>query len=915
MAAVTEQTDSTPPAAPPSAPTASGRPTRRAAATAAALMSRQTALSFSSTALSFVSPPPTEPAHDDGEPDVKKKPIVKGGAVKEGRRCRGRPPRASVVAENTSPPPALPTTDGAESEGASPPPPLDAETLAQIRQIELLAERKRSDALMRAMRPSAASNTANNDGSSSAAAVPAMFLGGGARKPAVVANPRPPPSDITPVSDRAWYRKLDPSVARSVPGVTSMAATAVSAPWPDRECVHVNRSFETTTASDDTFLRRLSDRFPMREIGVALPLPDIALPSDTTPPPPAGPARLILAPPNTSDADPPTSTDPATSAMLVLASNPTPTPALDPHQLWTAATAPRSHRATVGRVHAKLVGQIARWLQHWDLDTGALAAAAAVRDQQQDAQAADARKRGAKARYKGLEDFIVDDDDDDEDNGSGYRVSGSHDAEWAAGDPWSDQNTAEGDDEGGLVGQGVVARGRHAGATRVRMVVDDSDDDDYQHEPSGRAAAAEPAPKRARTAPRSSDGFDNDDAEVARTNGTSGHLLPESTRGTVARGALVIEGPPGTGKSAVISAAAAAAGYAVVEVHAGMRRSARDIEQLMGELAATHALAVGAHAVLVVEDADVVFDEDRGMWTAVQAVAARSRRPLVITTADRRAVPAEVPVTRTVRVGRLHPNNTVVPYARAVVMAASASAECCSLASVAAVVAEAAVAGDIRAALAQCQWAALLPPLPLPGPVPDLVSGSAPNRDDSLLCTAQLLDGLCQMDRASTVHAYLAAAEPELGPADSPDAQVLPPNHRHCWPTPIQQATETLYHGTFAPRDWILAHPWAQGVTHASSRLLSHRRPPAALFEYVDGPGGAQAAATAATDVWPLVARVAMTDLAETVAMERRFAEAAGRRTRRRMYKPVLHLQLPVDAMESVVRWREGLRSSTNLPK
>ncbi|TYZ67559.1 hypothetical protein PybrP1_012457 [[Pythium] brassicae (nom. inval.)] len=120
---------------------------------------------------------------------------------------------------------------------------------------------------------------------------------------------------------------------------------------------------------------------------------------------------------------------------------------------------------------------------------------------------------------------------------------------------------------------------------------------------------------------------------------------------------FVLEGESGAGKSAAVYACAEELGYNVLEVNAGQSRAGRNIVEIVGEATQStrvlHATSQGgtkskskatkkrgrksvdssaAHLSLVLfEDVDLVFDEDKGFLAALCSIAKRSKCPIVVT--------------------------------------------------------------------------------------------------------------------------------------------------------------------------------------------------------------------------------------------------------------------------------------------
>ncbi|ORY92276.1 P-loop containing nucleoside triphosphate hydrolase protein [Syncephalastrum racemosum] len=112
---------------------------------------------------------------------------------------------------------------------------------------------------------------------------------------------------------------------------------------------------------------------------------------------------------------------------------------------------------------------------------------------------------------------------------------------------------------------------------------------------------------------------------------------------------LLVAGPPGVGKTAAVYTAAEETHYSVFEIHPGMRRSGRDLMAYVGEMAKSHMVdgqrqtseSGVRQSVILLEHADVLFEEDKGFWTAVVELAQKSKRPIVMTCNDRELIPLE----------------------------------------------------------------------------------------------------------------------------------------------------------------------------------------------------------------------------------------------------------------------------------
>jgi hypothetical protein len=127
---------------------------------------------------------------------------------------------------------------------------------------------------------------------------------------------------------------------------------------------------------------------------------------------------------------------------------------------------------------------------------------------------------------------------------------------------------------------------------------------------------------------------------------------------------VLLTGPSGAGKTTVARSAARALGLTVIEINAGTCcRSGKRIRDYVGEALVTHRVRhkptlesglsgqdgtviqnEGCNSLIIFEEVDEVFDDERGFWTSILelAEAAGARRPIVLTanrvSADMRAI-------------------------------------------------------------------------------------------------------------------------------------------------------------------------------------------------------------------------------------------------------------------------------------
>lgn len=160
------------------------------------------------------------------------------------------------------------------------------------------------------------------------------------------------------------------------------------------------------------------------------------------------------------------------------------------------------------------------------------------------------------------------------------------------------------------------------------------------------------------------------------------------------KNAILIVGPHGCGKTASVYAVAKQLNFEVFEIHPGMRRSQKDIFDRVGDMAQNHMVQRGQdpsrgasavpeisapssqedHAqvsvasffgnkfkkptqtsrpttpqpareqkqsVILFEEVDQLFEDDRGFWSAVQSFIENSKRPLIMTCNDLESIPLD----------------------------------------------------------------------------------------------------------------------------------------------------------------------------------------------------------------------------------------------------------------------------------
>ncbi|KAL4949884.1 hypothetical protein BDW69DRAFT_197715 [Aspergillus filifer] len=170
--------------------------------------------------------------------------------------------------------------------------------------------------------------------------------------------------------------------------------------------------------------------------------------------------------------------------------------------------------------------------------------------------------------------------------------------------------------------------------------------------------------------------------------------LKSNERGRMTN-AILLSGPPGCGKTASVYAVAKEMDFEVFEINAGQRRSAKDILDRIGDMTQNHLVhnvhdndnkdsqagemedvkqnklagffrssstakkpakpKAKAHppettvkqtrsqkqSLILLEEADILFEEDKGFWSGVLTLINQSKRPIVITCNDESRVPLD----------------------------------------------------------------------------------------------------------------------------------------------------------------------------------------------------------------------------------------------------------------------------------
>lgn len=104
---------------------------------------------------------------------------------------------------------------------------------------------------------------------------------------------------------------------------------------------------------------------------------------------------------------------------------------------------------------------------------------------------------------------------------------------------------------------------------------------------------------------------------------------------------LIIQGDNGSCKSASVYAAMKALDGYVHEINTGQQRSRKDLYASLREFC-TSQIIQQKKGVVLFEDCDILFEQDKTFWSVVQDVLNFSRRPIVVTASDLNVIPKNI---------------------------------------------------------------------------------------------------------------------------------------------------------------------------------------------------------------------------------------------------------------------------------
>jgi replication factor C large subunit len=115
-------------------------------------------------------------------------------------------------------------------------------------------------------------------------------------------------------------------------------------------------------------------------------------------------------------------------------------------------------------------------------------------------------------------------------------------------------------------------------------------------------------------------------------------------RGAPPKRALLLYGPPGSGKTTVAQALAQEMGWDLIQLNASDQRTFEVLKRVAGEAALTGTLTGrGGRRLVVLDEADNLHpQQDRGGHRAVKEILESTVNPVILTANDQRAIPKEI---------------------------------------------------------------------------------------------------------------------------------------------------------------------------------------------------------------------------------------------------------------------------------
>jgi telomere length regulation protein len=114
---------------------------------------------------------------------------------------------------------------------------------------------------------------------------------------------------------------------------------------------------------------------------------------------------------------------------------------------------------------------------------------------------------------------------------------------------------------------------------------------------------------------------------------------------------MILHGPHGVGKSSSVYALVQESNGYVYEINGSQNRSRKDILGNLKELSTTQLVHqnqgnvdsnVFQNGVILFEDVDILFEQDKGFWSVIENLVTISRRPIIITCSELSAIPSDL---------------------------------------------------------------------------------------------------------------------------------------------------------------------------------------------------------------------------------------------------------------------------------
>lgn len=111
---------------------------------------------------------------------------------------------------------------------------------------------------------------------------------------------------------------------------------------------------------------------------------------------------------------------------------------------------------------------------------------------------------------------------------------------------------------------------------------------------------------------------------------------------------LILHGPPGSGKTSAVYAAAAELGAYTFELNSSDIRSSKKLFEKLGGMGKSHLVHRNQQgtqkgefkkSVILLDDADVLFEEEQSFWTGLDKFVETSRRPVILTCSNLSLLP------------------------------------------------------------------------------------------------------------------------------------------------------------------------------------------------------------------------------------------------------------------------------------